>query len=433
VPLPASVTLKPVHVKVQHPDTNGTPAKGHVSFAMPFPLRESAGTVVLGRKVFVATLDVNGEATVQLPATDDPDLSPQNWAYMVTPVTDAWFEAPFLFEVPVATVGTLELAQHAPAITPPEVATYALLGHTHALDALSDVDVAAAVNGQVLTRVGGQWVGATNSGGVPDAAADTKGLIRLAGALGGTADAPTVPALAERIATTLLDAKGDLIVASAADTPARLPIGGDGQVLTVDSGQALGVKWAAAAGGGGSGFSPVAQRYGCLAISMDPHDVSWKSPQAIALRDFRFYQYWLPFPQGQTITGIRLPVSAAGSGAGALHFRVYQDDNTVLGSSGDVAAQFLGAVGQTWQNVPLTTPTASTGAGVWVTVLSTLTTGPQVLFCNTDDVGPGVPAWLLNPTAHRTAVFADVGSPTPPATLTPASATPYIDFCIGVY
>jgi hypothetical protein len=56
------------------------------------------------------------------------------------------------------------------------------------------------------------------------------------------------------IPATLLDAKGDLIVASAADTAARLAVGGtNGHVLTVDSTETLGVKWAAAASGGVSG------------------------------------------------------------------------------------------------------------------------------------------------------------------------------------
>jgi hypothetical protein len=56
------------------------------------------------------------------------------------------------------------------------------------------------------------------------------------------------------IQSTLVDAKGDLIVATAADTVARLPVGAtNGHVLTVDSAEAGGMKWAAASGGGSGG------------------------------------------------------------------------------------------------------------------------------------------------------------------------------------
>jgi hypothetical protein len=43
---------------------------------------------------------------------------------------------------------------------------------------------------------------------------------------------------------TLVDAKGDLIAATAADTIARVAVGTNGQILTADSTQAAGVRWA---------------------------------------------------------------------------------------------------------------------------------------------------------------------------------------------
>lgn len=48
---------------------------------------------------------------------------------------------------------------------------------------------------------------------------------------------------ANAIQNAIVDAKGDLITATAADTPARLAVGTNGQVLSADSTTATGLKW----------------------------------------------------------------------------------------------------------------------------------------------------------------------------------------------
>lgn len=62
-----------------------------------------------------------------------------------------------------------------------------------------------------------------------------------------TADASGIPA-------TILDAKGDIIAASAADTAARLAVGANDTVLTADSSTATGLKWSAPAASNGPAF-----------------------------------------------------------------------------------------------------------------------------------------------------------------------------------
>jgi hypothetical protein len=67
------------------------------------------------------------------------------------------------------------------------------------------------------------------------------------GALGGLSDDDHPQYLLRSVA----DAKGDLIVGSADDVITRLPVGTDDQVLTADSSEATGLKWAAPGGGSG--------------------------------------------------------------------------------------------------------------------------------------------------------------------------------------
>jgi len=56
------------------------------------------------------------------------------------------------------------------------------------------------------------------------------------------------------LTVTVIDAKGDLLVGTASDTIGRLAVGTNGYILTADSAQSAGVKWAAAPE---AGFNPL--------------------------------------------------------------------------------------------------------------------------------------------------------------------------------
>ena len=59
-----------------------------------------------------------------------------------------------------------------------------------------------------------------------------------------------LPSIEGGIQPTIVTAKGDLIAATAASTPARLGVGANDTVLTADSSTATGLKWATPASGG---------------------------------------------------------------------------------------------------------------------------------------------------------------------------------------
>lgn len=62
--------------------------------------------------------------------------------------------------------------------------------------------------------------------------------------LGSSIDTTVFNNAGAAIAKSIVDAKGDLIAATAADAVSRLAVGADGTVLTADSNEATGIKWA---------------------------------------------------------------------------------------------------------------------------------------------------------------------------------------------
>ena len=94
---------------------------------------------------------------------------------------------------------------------------YAAASHTH----VASTDIVATGTPSVTTYLRGDDTWATVTGGSGDVATDT-----------------------------IWDAKGDLAGGTGADTASSLTVGTDGQVLTADSAEVTGMKWATASGSG---------------------------------------------------------------------------------------------------------------------------------------------------------------------------------------
>ena len=84
----------------------------------------------------------------------------------------------------------------------------------------------------------------------PDDTALVKDGAAAIRSLGTAIDTTVFNNASAAISKTIVDAKGDIIAATAADTVARLAVGSNNQVLTADSSTATGLKWTTPAAGG---------------------------------------------------------------------------------------------------------------------------------------------------------------------------------------
>lgn len=115
MPLPVGLSTVTVSGTYKHPD--GTAFKGKLLFTPEPAILTSGthGTLVLG--TVEATLDANGAVSVALLATDDADVTPSGWTYLVQ---ERWYDAPgrsYPLSLPAAapTVDLADVAPTAPA------------------------------------------------------------------------------------------------------------------------------------------------------------------------------------------------------------------------------------------------------------------------------------------------------------------------------
>lgn len=221
---------------------------------------------------------------------------------------------------------------------------------------------------------GAQYVTMSNDSGLSNERVLTAGTgITISD--GGAGAAVTVSTSA--ILPSVIDAKGDLLVGTNADTVSRLPVGTiNGQVLTVDSSQTAGVKWSNAP----ETFPSVGyvQPTGWGTVYSAPGWVISTSTNTGKFLSSGSYNYWPIFLSSATVlNNIGLKVTAAGSAgsvirAGFVSADQFWKPQSLIYDAGTTSAS-LGV-----KDFPV--PNISLSAGRYLIVLGTNSTSAVTLY-----------------------------------------------------
>ena len=185
----------------------------------------------------------------------------------------------------------------------------------------------------------------------------------------------TQTALDLKVDESLFDAKGDLLVASADNTPAKLSVGTNGYLLTANSAATNGVEWAAApvslpsqTGNSGKYLTTdgTSATWGTLVVPITTGTVTVNQNTAqdvdtTALSAFTSIEYMVSIKQGSKTRTSKVIVQTDGTSVDMTEFAITETGGTLAG-------------------VVVSATTASSNAKLQVTVTDALSTNATVKF-----------------------------------------------------
>jgi hypothetical protein len=340
---PANVSTVTVTGSWTTSDGSTTKPTGTVTFTPNARLQDGPTGQIIDQKPLVATL-VNGAISVTLMATDDPDLSPSGWAYVVTENIAGQPAITYVLQFPAAQT-PVDLSTKAPLVAVPGLVGYVALAAVGAPAGVASLDGAGNVP---LAQLGNATGGSVPSGTVMSGT--TFGQAAAAGAAttysrgdhthgtpalgttGATAAAGNDSRILGAVQASLATTKGDLLAATGASVLARVGVGADGQVLKADAAQAAGIKWAP---GGMDQVYPLAG-YGLLAASVDPS--SDMGTSTLGNNTIFASRVWIP--AGVAITNLWIAIRDAGTWDGATgpnQLGLYTDAGVKVDNTADAA------------------------------------------------------------------------------------------------
>ncbi len=172
--MPLTPNLSTVTLGGQYVDVSGAPIAGQVKFTPRTILTDADEDQIIIPRTITVDLDANGEFTVVLPATDDPDVAPAGFTYRV----EEAFSGGRTYDIGLTALpATQNLADKVPTVPSggTEATTYVLLGVFDALEAR--VDTIESVTASVQTAASQVSAAATAASAAQTAAQSAEARI----------------------------------------------------------------------------------------------------------------------------------------------------------------------------------------------------------------------------------------------------------------